>query len=532
METLQKTVVALLERNRLAFDAGRLAKELISHPDYPALNAVTETLALLGIESAAVRVSFGDLAANGVPALVYLPGQDNPLVLLETVDSSRATVYDFHKRKRTVYTPGDFRSVWEGIALYTASGKGGSAGAVFRREQVFPLARLAAVVMLVAGLLLFFRSGRPLPAVYYAWFVLKGLGLGVCIALVRHELDLSGAALDKLCSLAPSFSCSAVLHSKAAKLFGLVRLADLGTVYFAGGIVLLMQAAWSDYAGALIPVLAVLALLSVAYVLFSLIYQQRVVKKWCPLCLSVLLVLLVEAAIAAFLFHTYSYAPPQPAIVLWCGWVFLAAAFAWYGLYRLVESRVRLGRKEIGYLRLVKNRRILQLWPASDPAPDIASLPLATGTPGSDAPLSVTAVLSLFCAPCGSVCRALLDLPREQVAVDFCLLPPTDRETDSAYRTTGYFYGIYLDKGEVVFREALSMWLYRADAAALRRRFPIPDAAWTAGIDRMKRQKAWAAAQQIVSTPSVWADGKKIPEVFLPDELFYLVQNLASAAGA
>ena len=562
MEILEKTVLALLKKNRLFVDPDRFGKELNSHPDYPALNAVTDTLQLFGIESAVVHVSSDDLEKNGVPALVHLPARRNPLVLLEEVDCNRVVVYDYHTRERLVYTPRTFRSVWNGIALYTAAAEEPDGLISFgknilffgKKEDRLPAGEieknlasvrglfsffrtkygagcrwLAVVLLLSAGLFLFYRQTRPLDAVYYAWLALKGLGLAVCIALVRHELDLSGAALDKLCSLAPSFSCSAVLHSKAAKLFEAIRLADLGMVYFAGGILLLMQAAWNPDASGFIPILACLALLSVAYVFFSLLYQQLVVKKWCPLCLSVLLVLLAEAGIAASLFRSSAYQLSSLTSWLWCGWVFLAVAGAWYGLYRLVESRVRLGKKETDYLRLIKNRRVRQALLQTDPAVDTGSLPLQTGAASAaEVPVTVTAVLSLFCAPCGQVCRSLLELPRDLAAVDFCLIPPTDRETDSSYQLTGYFYGIYLERGETVFRRALSMWLYRTDAALLRRRFPLLPEAVSEGLAWAKKQKAWTVRQQVVATPAVWIGRKKLPDFVQADDMLYFVQGAAS----
>lgn len=525
------TVTALLESNHIPFQKKELRKELISHPDYPALNAVTDSLAWMGIEAVAGQLSPAGLIENGAPALVYLPRQDNPVVLLEKADNRRIVIYDFHARKRTVYTPETFANVWSGVALYTESGASEKSITVFLRKYRAVGIGMAVILMLVAGVVLGFRMGKPLPVVYYLWTALKGLGLCICVALIRHELDLSGGILDKLCSLAPSFSCSAVLRSGASRLFGTVRLADLGTVYFAGGVLLLMQAAWSPYLQSFVPVLAGLALLSVGYVLFSLLYQRFVVKKWCPLCLAVLLVLLSEAGLAYCLFSRFTYSRPALPAVLWIGWVFLFLAAVWSVLYRLTEKYVRLERKETDYFRLLKNRRIGETCLEEAPELDTESLPLKTGMAASGAAASITAVLSLFCTSCGNVCRTLLTLSRRQATVHFCLIPPVDDETAPSFRTTGYFYGIFLEKGESVFREALNSWLYRTDFEALRRWFPISGNAFADGIEQAKRQKAWIVARHIRTTPAIWIGRKKLPAWLRPDDLPHFLQGVVSASG-
>jgi hypothetical protein len=67
-------------------------------------------------------------------------------------------------------------------------------------------------------------------------------------------------------------------------------VAGVGLVYFSGSFLFLLQSP----SGEGLSLMAILAALSVPYPIFTIYYQRVVLKKCCPMCLGVQLILITE----------------------------------------------------------------------------------------------------------------------------------------------------------------------------------------------------------------------------------------------
>jgi uncharacterized membrane protein len=123
-------------------------------------------------------------------------------------------------------------------------------------------------------------------------FMFKITGFAASFLLVLGELGHK--IFDRICIKSEKLDCYAVMHSPAAKLLGRIPMADLGVIYFSGGIILIVFSVVNPYFFNQIFLLAILNLLTLPYTLFSVLYQAFVVKKWCYLCLVVQLIFWLE----------------------------------------------------------------------------------------------------------------------------------------------------------------------------------------------------------------------------------------------
>jgi uncharacterized membrane protein len=160
-------------------------------------------------------------------------------------------------------------------------------------------APLKPIWLVLTGLFLIFLS-----TVALCWFkgdnhrlaipilMFKIIGLASSVFLVLGELG--HPIFNRVCFRGEKLNCHAVMESPAAKLFGLVPMADLGVLYFSGGIILIGFSIPDPQFFTQIYILALLNLLTLPYTLFSVSYQAFTVKKWCPLCLIVQLTFWLE----------------------------------------------------------------------------------------------------------------------------------------------------------------------------------------------------------------------------------------------
>src|SRR5690606_15787424 len=80
-------------------------------------------------------------------------------------------------------------------------------------------------------------------------------------------------------------------NSEASYLWGWISWADAGLIYFASSLLILITSLLSEPA---LGLLSWLSLFTLPYCIFSIYYQGVKLKKWCPLCLGTVAVLLIS----------------------------------------------------------------------------------------------------------------------------------------------------------------------------------------------------------------------------------------------
>lgn len=106
--------------------------------------------------------------------------------------------------------------------------------------------------------------------------------------------ELGHPVFERFCPREGKFNCFAVMESPAAKIFGIIPMADIGAIYFIGGITLLGLSMSSMNFFYQVYLLGILNLLALPYTIFSVIYQSFVLKAWCKFCLIVQFIFWLE----------------------------------------------------------------------------------------------------------------------------------------------------------------------------------------------------------------------------------------------
>ncbi len=146
------------------------------------------------------------------------------------------------------------------------------------------------VLFLVTFVLCWIKGGNQQLAIPIV--ILKIIGFSASLLLILGELG--HPLFDRICPKWEKINCQAVMESPASKLLGLIPLADIGGVYFSGGIILICFSVNNHYFFHQIYFLAILNLLTLPYTIFSVMYQAFVVRYWCFLCLIVQLIFWLE----------------------------------------------------------------------------------------------------------------------------------------------------------------------------------------------------------------------------------------------
>lgn len=527
MDTLLQTVEIFLRKNHVSFDKVALEAELTSHPTYPSLDSIVETLTLLDIESLCVDLTLEELIPNGTPALVHLTGEIDQFGIVESITKDTIKVNCPFLSKTIKYTHTDFQQSWQGTTLYIVENEEQPLSVADRCKQYFYLykseALWAGILLLLIGLLTL--PNHPHTPFFYYLLGIKMIGLFISIGLIKHELHEETKALKKICSIGKSFNCSAVLESKASKLFGWIPLSDMGGAYFSGGIILLLTGMMNDmYLAPIISSLAILSYLSIFYIGYSLYYQYFVIKKWCPLCLLTLLMLGLEIIGSVYFYKEVEVS--FKALFFICV-LFGILWIIWDTIHLRWESYKKLADVKAQYLKMLKDEELYHLIESKERKIEIDTLPVSSYVSAcKTASTQIVAVISLSCSPCARACQILLSLKKkyqEKLDVRFCFIPNTADPENIMNKVTAYFYALYIKKGFNEVAKALEIWMTNTNFEHLKVACPVEfDEEEVQSLFR--RQIEWLEEQSIHATPTLIVNGHLLSKWHSMEYLPYIVR--------
>jgi len=321
-----------LELLKVKVSRATLKETLLSHPDYPSLLSVTDSLGRWHLQTMGLKADPDKLDQLPVPFVAYLKkGEGQFLTVKEITNGQLITLNS--KDEEQIYTKEEFLSQWDGVTLLAQAGE--NSGESNYRKMLRKERWAALRLPLAFGFLVLFgidrwavAAGGHTANLGYFTALLVGHLLGILITglLLWYEYDEHNPLLQAVCSAGKKTNCQAVLGSKAATVIGNITWSDIGFLYFTGGYLYLLLTGPTF----LYPI-AILSLLAVPYIAFSVYYQARVARQWCLFCLSVQAVLLLEALSALLMLQTtiplFHYLPANSFIVLLLSFTF--PAFAW-----------------------------------------------------------------------------------------------------------------------------------------------------------------------------------------------------------
>src|SRR5690606_14479983 len=119
--------------------------------------------------------------------------------------------------------------------------------------------------------------------------VFAGLGLYISYLLVKEKVGYHSPSVLSVCTSLPNSNCNDVINSKGGNITKEVSLADASLLYFL--ILLISYIFWQNNFA-----ITGLLLLGIPVGVFSLYYQGVVLKKWCPLCIGIVIILGLSAS--------------------------------------------------------------------------------------------------------------------------------------------------------------------------------------------------------------------------------------------
>ncbi len=493
---------------------------LETHPDSSSMMAYTAALDHFNIANAALQLNKEDLQHIPTPLITFSRINGGTFQLVKDIkedgicwlDTQQGWIEDSYEM---------FLRNWSGVVLLAEVDEtsGEKKFEKKRRAEFISNVRLPLAITLFAlvvlGLVL---NMNPFSEFISVFLVLKLFGMLLASLLFVKSIDSTNNFVNKLCNAGATFNCQSILDSPASKITSWFSWSDAGFIYFYGsffGILLSHYKAIS--LNTFLGLQLIFSTSSLLFSTYSLFYQRFKAKMWCPFCLGVVAVLLAEFVLITVTFPLEDFVLDATSILqVFMGFMVPVIFLLLFKNTAINAKENTKATKELNALKA--NPKIIRsLFEGQREMPFIPQ-DLEVVTIGKrNAPNSITIVSNPLCTPCANMHARIAHLlaHNEHINCKVIFLSNPDKNDPG-----GQFVRKVQSLPKTLQSKALDEWYARND-----RNFTTWNEAYHRYAERehmpnlQQKQNEWANQAEATRTPTLFFNGKLVPETVKVEDL-------------
>lgn len=513
----------LAEKNNIQIDKDEAKVQLLSHPFYPSIHSITDLFNHFNIDNLALKVNCDLETFSQLPDAFLAQISDSKeenLILVTKV--SNGVKLRFNENKSVFRSLNEFFDLWTGILVVVEKPVKKNKG------KIGSINYIKKGIILTTFICLGYLFVNSKPSLFQiVHFLLSSLGIYISYLIVQHELGFHSKILNKFCTgQNKKTNCDAVLSSEGATLFGLFKLSDVGLVYFAstvtGWLILIQNEFYFP------SIIFILSSLAIPFTLFSIYYQAKIVKSWCPLCLTVVGILWLQFGSLFLntsfwnnlLIIDYSYGLFSVG--------FLIVMSLWVFIQPLLKKEQELEKLEIQHIKFKRNFNLFKAALNLNNSVEITipeTSELVFGNKNSN--FTIVLVTNPMCGYCKES-HKLVEKILSNEKLDFKIIirfnvSPENIES-LGVKIAKKILEIYHTTNEDQCLKALSDIYGELDAETwLKKWGETSDRSY---LEILKNEKEWCNDNKINFTPAILINGRQYPKEYGRMDLLYFLEDL------
>jgi uncharacterized membrane protein len=520
---LKQTIELFLSSNNISYNKEELHLQLLTHPFFPSINAITDLFDHFKIENIAAELPREVSIISELPStfLAHINEErSEKIVLVIKKENQLKLIYDSKQKKEITYE--DFVALWTGVIVAVERDENNIQKKLPKLTSLF---RIASYVSLSLLIVLAFVL-NPFNIVGLNYLLITIIGIYTCVLLVQKELGMHSKRLDKFCEASESSSCEDVLNSKGALVFGIFKLSDVGIVYFSGIFLSILIFSFSSLkiTNQIFFYLSALPLLFIPY---SIYYQWRVIKKWCPLCLIVIGVLLIQGVIALFFIDLpFLFNGTEILVVLFS---FFSLSIIWVELKTGYINKNEFNVLQLEHYKFKRNFSLFKTALKSSKQKNIIINDVDEIILGNiNAPLKIVLVTNPRCFFCKEVHHVYHQLlkGREkdiQLIIRFNINTSTT-EGNIGLEISNQLIDIYVNLGEQKCMEALDEIYSDVDTEKWLNKWK--STTHFNYLTILEKEREWCINNGISFTPAILIDGYLFPKEYDKNDITFFLDTI------
>lgn len=490
------------------------------HPLYPGFGSIAYVLSKYGIDSCLIETCYEELSQLPTPFVILYDG-----LFLPIVDVTEEEISILNERGLPECQPRSMlHAHWTKTALIFDTDnvvKLKTPLKWFIRYIFNKMMLWVAIASIGIGLFLgYVTKASEMNWLNYAFLVTGIAGIGIGILFQVQEFDRSNKFVNSICHYKrqhnSSRDCSSILDSEDARFIGLFSWADFGLLYFS----FLTLLPLFFHSNIVLAFTTLCSIAAVGYIPYSIIYQWRIARKWCTLCLMTQGILSANfvLAIISFLLVGMALITDIPSIdyikILLAGIVY-TAIFTASKIFLKAFLHDRSAAKLFAMLKhdyavktlLLKRERCVS-------TDDLNSI--AINSEGSD---RLIVVLNPVCTPCMKKMKQVMEFWQTKKDTRMDLVFLLDKNDPGSRAIARKFLSVYYQE-QGRFIDFLNEYVSGFPASSHR----YVSEEFNAKYDEMLiEQDKWCANNEITSTPTMFLNGMEVPAIYSINDLDYMI---------
>ncbi len=479
-----------------------------SHPNFPSLLAVTDSLTQLKIDNIAANIPFNHVDQLPEKYLAQLNIEYEEIYFITTTGNS-FTLENGNGSVKKV-TSKELEKYWTGIVLLIDENEENLSKKVIGQSNYLFVTLL--ILLVIVSL-----YTNKFDAIEVVFTILLSIGLYVSVEILRTYFKDNQNNESKFCSVGKNFSCKSIINSKSYSFSKYVEFVDLPIVFF--------SAAFLSQILNLNPFFyfGIITVLSFPFLLYSIYLQKFVLRKWCLLCLIVSIVMI--SIIVLFLLNYKNITSDNSSLIsiLIVG---LLSVVLWIFIKKqLIKSRNDL--KELNkLLRFKRDDSVFSKIALQVKYKDQYDLLNKISIGDRSAKNTITLFLSPSCPHCHSAYKnatELVEKNRQQLKLEVCYnLNINNHDNPNLVVAKTIFYLFNSDKN---YKEALDDWhINSLNLEDWEKKWFI-DSSFTQEKNQIEDQYQWCTNNQFNYAPVKIFNGVLLPDIYELNELFYFFKE-------
>jgi uncharacterized membrane protein len=311
-----------------------------SHPNYPSLFAVTDSLDVLSIENLAVKLPKEQFVE--LPDYFASYYEEDLVLVNKNIDS---LVIENEKAEKSKLSYNDFLEKWNGIILVIEPNEI-TIKTIVQKNNNWIYYSLPIVGLIILSIL---NSNYSL--ISYLLLTTSLLGLLISVFIVQEKFGIKNEIASKFCNINPNASCDSVIKSKKSDINKWLSFADLPFLFFSVSVLsILLKPNFSSL------IVGVLSLISIPVLLYSIWIQKFQLKKWCVLCLVVSSIIVIQSLVIGF--TTTSFSTIQVSYFFAFAFSTVAISSLWMLVKPMIESKIKAEKSTTDLKKFKRNSEV------------------------------------------------------------------------------------------------------------------------------------------------------------------------------
>lgn len=492
----------------------KIQLQFLSHPDIGTLSSITDTLNAFKIENQAAQIDIDNIPKLKEPFLSLIRNNKvDQFVLAKVISTVSVEIYNGQEKLFSISFD-EFKKIFSGFIVV-----------IDKQQPTFRLnirnwLRPLSISLLTFAVFYLFWMHPTQTINIYAYFLLTIAGLICSLLLFVHSLGFNNHFLQRFCTLSKSTDCNGVLHSKAANLWKDINLTDVGIIYFSVQLIYLLLLPNA------ISILLAVSIVGILFPIYSIYQQAYIIKKWCPLCLTIAAILLLQGIVAIISFSEISF-QPQFTVGVLC--IIALVGIVWYYLKQLFENSARLHNAEIELLRFKRNYHLfINYYKLTNSIEDSHIKTEKEIIIGSEqAPTQITVITNPLCRACQKTHGELKSLIQQfpaDISLRIVFYVPYQNLCDPRTMIASWLADTYFNNKEIGIK-TIGNWYANPDVKKFDK-LKLPTEILKQQQPFLQNQAQWCVQQQLTLTPLLLINNKLFPLIYRTDDLRFHIEAI------